>query len=224
MKTGWVCFYRKITEWEWYSIPGMLHIFFHLIVSANHKDGKWRGVEVKRGQLITGLNSLNDSTGISIQSIRTCLTRLEQTGEITRKSTNKFTIITLCNYNDYQDQNNDTNKQTTVNQQTTNKQLTTNNNKNNENNTTSPEYSKNFASFWEKYPKKKGKAKAYVSWKRYKCENGMFEVVMESLESHINSDDWKKDGGKWIPHGSTWVHGKGWEDEIETTTGDDGWK
>jgi uncharacterized phage protein (TIGR02220 family) len=128
---GWVCFYRKIKTWEWYSTPNMLHILFHLIVSANHKDGKWQGVDVKRGQLITGRKAISVDTGISEQSVRTCLTRLERTGEITQKSTNKFSIITVCNYDDYQTQENPTNQQLTSNQPATNQQLTTNNNVNN---------------------------------------------------------------------------------------------
>ena len=131
MNSGWVCFYRKIAKWEWYTTPSMLHLFFHLIVMANHDDGSWQGFKVKRGQLITGRKSLSDATGISEQSIRTCLTRLERTGEITQKSTNRFSIITLCHYNDYQDKKENANQQLTSNQPATNQQLTTNNNENN---------------------------------------------------------------------------------------------
>ena len=52
--------------------------------------------------------------------------------EITIKSTNKYSIITILNYESYQDEeittNNQTNNQLTNNQQATNKQLTTNKN------------------------------------------------------------------------------------------------
>lgn len=131
MKEGWVCFYRKITEWEWYSTPNMLHLFFHMIVSANHKDGKWKGVDIKRGQLATGRKALSAAIGVSEQSIRTCLARLERTGEITQKPTSKFSIITICNYDDYQEDKKQINQQLTSNQPATNQQLTTNNNENN---------------------------------------------------------------------------------------------
>ena len=80
----------------------MVHLFVHLILSANHLDGKWQGIEVKKGQLICGLHSLSEKTGISIRSLRTCLDRLEVGGEITRKSTNKFSIITIQKYSEYQ--------------------------------------------------------------------------------------------------------------------------
>ncbi len=99
---GWIKLHRKIMQWEWYKIPNMYHLFSHLLLSANHEDGKWQGIDIKRGELITGLKAMNANTGISIQSIRTCIERLKSTGEITIKSTNKYSIITLCNYEEYQ--------------------------------------------------------------------------------------------------------------------------
>ena len=129
---GWIKLHRKFTEWEWYHNQEMKNLFIHLLLEANHADKKWQGVEVKRGQLVTGLKSLNIATGISIQSLRTCLSKLESTGEITSKSTNRFRIITLCNYSSYQIEKDDTNSpannQPTSNQQSTNKQLTPNKN------------------------------------------------------------------------------------------------
>lgn len=84
-----------------------------------------------------------------------------------------------------------------------------------ENKQTSANYSPKFEAFWEKYPRKKGKAKAYSFWKKQKCENGLFDLIMDSLEKHMASNDWIKDGGKYIPYGSTWVGGKAWEDTVE---------
>ena len=133
---GWIKLYRKFSEWEWFNISEMVHLFIYLLLNANHEDGKWRGIEIKRGQILTGLNSLNENTGISLQTLRTCLRRLEETQEINSKVTNKYRIITICNYECYQGEilnsNKQPNKQLTSNQQTTNKQLTTN--KNEENN------------------------------------------------------------------------------------------
>lgn len=106
----------------------------HCILKANHKDNKWQGNLIKKGSFITSLKTLSLETGISTQSIRTILKRLETTKEIIVKSTNKNRVITICNYDSYQEINNDANKQLTNNQQTTNKQLTTNKNDKNVNN------------------------------------------------------------------------------------------
>lgn len=124
MSDGWIKLHRKLTSWEWYTDSKMVHLFLHILLNANHDDNKWRGIEVLRGQLITGINSLSESTGISTQSIRTCLNRLKSTSEITIKSTNKYSVITVCNYDSYQiEEKKSTSKSTrkpTNNQQSTN--------------------------------------------------------------------------------------------------------
>lgn len=125
MRGGFIKLHRKILEWEWYTEPHMLRLFVHLIFSANYEDKSWRGIEVKRGSFITSWQGLSESLNLSVQTVRTCIKRLESTGEISRKSTNKFTIITICKYDSYQDFNPISNNQVTNEQQTTNKQLTT---------------------------------------------------------------------------------------------------
>jgi biotin operon repressor len=117
---GWVKNYRKIEDWEWYTTPNMAHIYQHLIRRANHQDGKWRGVDIKKGQLVTGRLAIAEQTGVSQQSVRTCLKRLEDTGEIIVKSTNKFSIITISKYEEYQSEEKMSNQQSTNNQPTTN--------------------------------------------------------------------------------------------------------
>jgi DNA-binding transcriptional MerR regulator len=99
-----------------------------MLIKANHKDAKWQGNDVKRGQFISSLGNISNATGISIQQIRTILKKLEKTSEIEVKSTSQFTIVTICKYECYQDENDTANKPLTNNQQTTNKPSTTNKN------------------------------------------------------------------------------------------------
>lgn len=128
MDTGFIKLYRKITEWEWFDKSEMVHIFIFLLVKANHKDSVWRGINLKKGQLITSLDSIKLSTNLSIQTIRTCLTRLEKSGEINKQTTNKFTVITVCKFDSYHSSESVDFKKTTNKQQTTNKQSTTDKN------------------------------------------------------------------------------------------------
>lgn len=122
---GWIKLHRKFLEWEWFNSSDMVKLFIFLLISANHEDNFWHGIEIKKGQYLTGLKSLSVRTNISEQKIRTCLKRLEKTGEINRQSTNKFSIITICNYESYQSENKATNKQ--KHKQLTNNQQATNN-------------------------------------------------------------------------------------------------
>ncbi len=103
----------------------MVHLFIYLLISANKEPGEWRGVKIMRGQLLTGLSSLNKHTGISYQTLRTCLKRLEKTKEINIQATNQYSIITICNYEEYQQKQQATNKQ--PNKRLTNDQQATNN-------------------------------------------------------------------------------------------------
>ena len=117
MPDGWVKIHRKFQEWEWYDKSEMVHLFLHLLLSANVSDRQWHGMVIKRGQLVTSYESLRERTGLSVRTLRTCLEKLEQTGEITRKATNKFSLLTVCNYESYQDENFESDKQPTSKQQ-----------------------------------------------------------------------------------------------------------
>lgn len=102
MSEGWIKLHRKFLNWEWWQDHNTARLFMTLLLLANHEDNKWRGVTILRGQLVTGLHSLSETSGLSIQSIRTSLAKLKSTNEITIKPTNQFSIITICNYNTYQ--------------------------------------------------------------------------------------------------------------------------
>ncbi len=129
MKTGWIKIYRGMLQWEWFSDAKMVQLFLYLLLSANVKELTFKGAKIKRGQLVTGLKKISSETGLSIQSVRTCLKRLKKTGEINMRSNNQFSVVTICNYeffqNDIQEDNKQPNIRLTSNQQATNKQLTT---------------------------------------------------------------------------------------------------
>jgi len=117
-------------KWEWYHDSQMVHLFLHMLIRANHEPKKWRGTLIQRGQFVSGRKALSVETGISEQSIRTCISKLKSTNELTTKSTNKFTLYTIVNWDTYQingdGTNQPTNQQPPNNQPTTNQQLTTN--------------------------------------------------------------------------------------------------
>ena len=130
--TGWIKIHRKFLDWEWFNKSEAVHLFMYLVLKANHKDGQWQGIDIKKGQFVTSFGKISSDTGISLQTIRTLLKKFEKTNEINIQTTNKFTIVTLCKYECYQQENEPTNTQLTNEQQTTNKQLTTNKNDKNE--------------------------------------------------------------------------------------------
>jgi hypothetical protein len=125
----WIKIYDGLLEWGWHTRPEMVSLFVHLLLKANVKDGHFEGIEVRRGQLVTSRKELSVLTGISEQSIRTCLKHLQETGEIVIKSTKRFSVISICKYEDYQSKKEPaqptTNQRLTNNQPTPNQHLTT---------------------------------------------------------------------------------------------------
>lgn len=111
--------YRKFMEWEWYSDVNTTKLFIHCLLRANWKDGKWMGIHYEAGEFITSLPSLAKESGLTIQQVRTSLTKLISTGELTSKTTDSVTgrkltknrIITVNNWDKYQGCNSQPNSQ-----------------------------------------------------------------------------------------------------------------
>lgn len=78
---------------------------------------------------------------------------------------------------------------------------------------TVPEYELLFTEFWKAYPNKKAKQAAVKAWKRLKPDRALFNVIMQALEAAKRSDQWSRDGGRYIPHPATWINGQRWEDQ-----------
>ena len=116
---GWIKVYRKLQDWEWYQDSKMVHLFIHLLIEANHEPRRWKGIEIQPGQMIFGRKKLSRQLGVSERSIRTCIERLKTTNEVTIKTTNKFSLLTIENYRVYQSSENKTTSKTTS--KTTNK-------------------------------------------------------------------------------------------------------
>lgn len=100
---GWIKTYRKLLEWEHYRNGNVVRLFLHLLLMANVEDKEWKGVTIKRGQLVTSVSKLANELGLTINQIRTSKTTLKNSGEITVKTTNKFSVITICKFESYQD-------------------------------------------------------------------------------------------------------------------------
>lgn len=125
MADAFIKLHRKMMEWEWYKDTNTFVLFIHCLLIANWKDGRFMGHSVPRGSFVSSYAQLAEQTNLSVQNVRTAINHLKSTGELTIKSTTKFSVFTVVNYNRYQDDNRQANKQLTSDQQTTNKQLTT---------------------------------------------------------------------------------------------------
>ena len=124
IENGYIRLHRTITGWRWYKDGNVLRLWLHLLLNANYEQSEFQDRVIGRGEQVTSLKALSESTGLSIQEVRTALGKLKRTGEILVNSNRHFTIVSILNYDKFQSDSAD--KQQTVNTQSTNKQQTVN--------------------------------------------------------------------------------------------------
>jgi hypothetical protein len=103
--TGWIKLHRKLIQTSFYKDSQAVHLAIHLLMKANHSDVKITfnndEVSIKRGSMITGRHALSRETGIHESTIYRKLRVLEKVGFSHIKSNNKYSMITINNYDAY---------------------------------------------------------------------------------------------------------------------------
>lgn len=108
---GWICLHRKLLNWQWYTDTNVKVLFIHLLLKANYEDKVWKNIVIKRGQLVTSISKLAEETRQTIRQTRVAIDKLKMTNEITIKTTNKYTLITIEKYDNFQNIENINDKQ-----------------------------------------------------------------------------------------------------------------
>ena len=116
---------RSMLEWEWYSDINTCRLFIHMLLKANWKDGNFKGTPVPRGSFVSSIRKLSDQTGLTEREIRTAISHLKTTGEVTSKTTSKYSIFTVVNYDLYQSNDTQSDIQVTIERQSNDIQTTT---------------------------------------------------------------------------------------------------
>lgn len=212
MNQGWIKFHRQFRNWQWRDDPKMVSLFINLLIEVNHETSKYRGLDVPAGSGVFGREKLSQITGLSVQQVRTCLNKLKSTSEITIKSTNKFSIISITNWKTYQTNNHQPNQQLTINQPTDNQQVTTSK----EGKKVRREEKKETRAggvefdevFWPEYPNKVGKPKAASAFATARRAASLNEI-MDGLRRYIGS---KPADRSWL-NPATFLNQARWSDE-----------
>ena len=127
---GFVKIYRDITDWGWYTEPNTLRVYLHCILKANYTEKEWKGIKIPTGSFVTSYSNLAKELILTVQKVRTALKNLQNSKNLTIKSTHRFSIIEVNCYQFYQSLNTVTNNQLTHCQHADNTQLTTTNKRN----------------------------------------------------------------------------------------------
>lgn len=94
---------RNILRWRWWQNSNVLHVFLFLLLNANIEDHEFENETIHRGEVVTSLASIGKSTGLTFSQIRHTISTLKKTGEVTSRHTNRYQVITIVNYDKYQE-------------------------------------------------------------------------------------------------------------------------
>lgn len=244
MNSGYIKLFRSLLKWEWYDDVNTCRLFIHLLLTANYRDTKWHGVDIPAGSRACSIRSLAKETGLTERMVRTSLNRLKSTREVTQTIKPKFSIISIKNYAEYQSGDTVCDTQATQSKEDKEREESKNippiipprgeqgerltvemprgTDEESAGHSTTP-VSKNeerFNRFWEVYPKKVGKGAARKSWDKCRPSEELTARMIAAVRQQAQSDQWRRDGGQYIPNPATWLNQERWEDELKTNDAD----
>nr|WP_319510183.1 hypothetical protein [uncultured Draconibacterium sp.] len=198
------------------STPEQKVILITILLMANHKvnEWEWKGerFEVKPGEFVTSLESIKNEAGkgISIQNVRSALNRFKKLEFLTEKSTKSGRVITVCNWESYQD-----NKEVVQQrkQQIGNKDLTPNKNDKN----VRTEISVIFDQFRKAYPGTKRGNEVELKNFLKKNKPEVVHLLFPALQKEISYKDDLTKSGTFRPEWKnlkTWINNQCWTQEF----------
>ena len=102
LESGYIKLYRSLLNWEWYDDINTKTVFLHLLLTVSIEESKWHGITIKRGSRVSSYAVLAKETRLTERQVRTAISHLETTGELTRHKYPNFTVFAINNYDKYQ--------------------------------------------------------------------------------------------------------------------------
>jgi hypothetical protein len=217
---GWIKLHRKVIDNPIFDKPELFKLFVYCLLAAGHEEKKiiWNGKDeiLPKGSFITGREKLSKELKQSESMVRRNLKILENISVITRKSTNKYTVINVVNYGIYQGSDLEIDQPATNQRPTSDQPATTNKNYKNYKNKelkhisdSPPLFSPDFERFWQSYPNfnrnKKGAYKNYQAC--LKGESRLNKATPEHLlrSAKRYADEVKGKDKQFVLHASTFL-------------------
>ena len=212
---GWIKLHRKILENPIFTSKDayLAQLWIYLLLSVNHKSKRFlfngEEISLEAGQGVFGLNQIvKDCKGLQrektpkFRKYKTIYYRklklLEKIGNVKLQPTNKFTIITIPNWDKYQSDE----TQLKLNRNSTETQLKTNKKDKNEKNNIA------FIKFWDLYDKKLDRPKCELKWEKLSDE--IQQKILDYLPEYKKTTPDKK----FRKNPATFLNNHSWENEL----------
>lgn len=99
---GRIKIHRKILDWWWYDDGNTFRVFFHLLCVASYQKQVYKWIELLPWQCAIWRKYLSQKLKLGEQQIRRAIFNLQTTSEIAVKTTNRYSLITICKWEDHQ--------------------------------------------------------------------------------------------------------------------------
>jgi hypothetical protein len=210
---------RALESWLWQLPAPQFKVAFTILAMANWKEGKtFSGGEVvvvERGQLMTSLATLKEKSGESTRTIRTTITNLSKAGFLTNQSTKRFRLITVVNYETYQNPAGATDKVTdspaTKQRQSSDNPPTTIEASKQVNRQSSKQSLFDFDAVYQAYPRKQGKKTGMAKVQRMVTTREDYDALRRAVEKMAKG--WRGQDTTYCPHWSSFVSQERWRDD-----------
>jgi len=227
---GWFKTWRKIKDSQVFHNEGLLKVWTWCLIKASHKT-RWSTikvgrtiteVEIHRGQFLFGRDVAAKELRMKPTTAYKRMLKLKKMRNIDINSNSNYSIVSICNYDTYQGDEDDKEQQREQagDRQVTGKEQAGDTDKNKENKkndqkekSMSNSYPSDFILFWSAYPRKKSKGDAFKAWKSLNPTKALTDQMIAAVGRQQSWHDWKKDNGEYVPYPATWIRGAKWEDE-----------
>jgi len=210
------------TDWEWYESTNVFRLFTHCLLHTNTQNIRYCGREIKAGQFVSSVARISAETGLTESQVRTALKKLKDTGYISTKSTNKYTIYTVNEYQKYIDcgqvaetttEGNTVVENGTKMEQTEEKvKETCEKSKENCEKSNKKAINECFERLWKQYPNKRGKGQVSDTKKKVLYQIGE-EHIQRALKRYL--DGLEKDASWRKPQNGSTFFNSGYVDYLD---------
>jgi hypothetical protein len=109
MRRGWIKLWRKAFDSGMHKDHKLWVLWTWLLANVTHKEFFYvignQKIKLLPGQIVTSYAVLAAATGMSVKQARNRVLKLEKFGNVASKGTNKYSLLTVVNWQLYQDDN-----------------------------------------------------------------------------------------------------------------------
>ena len=74
-----------------------------------------------------------------------------------------------------------------------------------------------FDTFWRAFPRRVAKGDARKAWSQTERIRPDMATLLAAIQAQMQSDQWRKNEGQFIPYPATWLRQERWDDELKVT-------